>query len=225
MKQHEPENKDILLEFHNMTIGYPGRILYENVSFDIRRGDCIMLCGANGSGKTTLLKSIAREKGCDIVMIPTRIPKVPGFTLREFIQTSCFARSDVRGRLSKEENDNITTSIRLLGLESIADKDISRLSDGEFQKASIASALARDASLILFDEPTAFLDAENRVNILNTIKDICMKHPFPAVIFSTHDIHDGMKAASKVLALGADGIFRAAEEDLESAVLSIFSNH
>lgn len=77
-----------LLKVRGMTIGHEGKIFYRGVSFDVREGDCIMLCGANGSGKTTLLRAIAGMKARSgkgsngIVMIPSRIPKVKGFTLR-----------------------------------------------------------------------------------------------------------------------------------------------
>ena len=68
----------IMIHIDGMVIGHGKKILYENVSFDIHAGDCIMLCGANGSGKTTLMKAIAGMQGtdCRITMIPSRIPKV-----------------------------------------------------------------------------------------------------------------------------------------------------
>ena len=64
----------------------------------MRRGICI--CGLNGSGKTTLLKTIAGMRG-DISMIPSRIPKVPGFTLKEFIG---LALNNNRSTQLKEES-------------------------------------------------------------------------------------------------------------------------
>ena len=77
--------KEILLEIRELVIGHGNDVLYDKVCLDICEGDCIMLCGANGSGKTTFLKQIA-QMGKDITMIPSRIPKVPGFTLKDFIR-------------------------------------------------------------------------------------------------------------------------------------------
>jgi ABC-type cobalamin/Fe3+-siderophores transport system ATPase subunit len=202
-----------------------------------------MLCGANGSGKTTLMKALAdkeetpcilHESGCECIMIPARIPKVAGFTLREFVRISCFSKSDLYGKLSKEEESAMDKAIADLGLSHLADRDISTLSDGEFQKAGIASALVRKASVIMLDEPTAFLDAQNRISVLATLKDICTsKRPgmltgarIPAVIFSTHDLHDGLQACSRVFAIGADCSFNISTEDTpeskSAAVSSIF---
>ena len=236
------ENKR-LVKVTDLAIGHEGRILCSGISFDICEGDCIMLCGANGSGKTTLMKALAdkeetpcirHESGCECIMIPARIPKVAGFTLREFVRISCFSKSDLYGKLSKEEESAMDKAIADLGLTHLADRDISTLSDGEFQKAGIASALVRKASVIMLDEPTAFLDAQNRISVLATLKDICKsKRPgmltgarVPAVIFSTHDLHDGLQACSKVFAIGADGSFNISTEDTpeskSAAVASIF---
>ena len=215
---------NILLDIKGMTIGHRGRTLYSGVDIEIRDGDCIMLCGANGSGKTTLLKALAGMKGKDIVMIPTRIPKVEGFTLREFIRISCFSQSDLAGRLSPEQESQIDKVLELMGLSELASRDISTLSDGEFQKGSIAAALVRKASIILLDEPTAFLDAENRISVLRTLKHLCGTPNGPAVMFSTHDLHDGLAVCDKVVALGSDGIVRTSKTDLKETVKTIFKD-
>lgn len=215
---------NILLDIKGMTIGHRGRTLYSGVDIEIRESECIMLCGANGSGKTTLLKALAGMKGEEIIMIPTRIPKVEGFTLREFIRISCFSQSDFAGRLSPEQESRIDQALETLGLRHLAQQDISTLSDGEFQKGSIAAALVRKAAIILLDEPTAFLDAENRINVLKTLKHLCSTPEKPAVIFSTHDLHDGLAVCDKVVALGSDGIVRTSKTDLKETVKTIFKD-
>lgn len=207
--------KKIVMEIRDLSIGHKGTPLYTDITFDIYEGDCILLCGANGSGKTTLLKSLAElKRDMEIVMIPTRIPKVKGFTLREFIHLSC-------NRYSHADPEH---GISLLSISSLADRDISTLSDGEFQKGTIAAALARHAGIILLDEPTAFLDAENRRMVLRTLREIC-EETSVSVVFSSHDLHESISVCNKVLALGADGIFRCSENDLEATISSIFTKH
>ena len=203
--------KKTLLQVRDLDIGHKEKKLYTSVSFDINEGDCIMLCGANGSGKTTLMKALAQisELTC---MIPTRIPKVKGFTTEEFI------------RLGSDGHD-VTEAAETLGLSGLLNRDISTLSDGEFQKASIAIALAKKASIILLDEPTAVLDAENRRAVMLCLKRLCSSEsPSPAVIFSTHELHEAQTVCNKVIALGADGIFRCTDTDISEAVDTIFSS-
>ena len=214
-----------LHSIRDLAIGHGDRTLCSGISFDICEGDCIMLCGANGSGKTTLLKALTGLSE-EVMMIPARIPKVAGFTLKEFARIGCFSQSDMAGRLSDQHEEALDVAISSLGLTHLADRDISTLSDGEFQKAGLVSALVRNASVILLDEPTAFLDAENRISVLATLREICDRKGI-AVIFSTHDLHDGLKFCTKVLAFGADGRFRCSgntSESMSHTVSTIFSS-
>lgn len=214
-----------LIKVDNMSIGHGKLKLFNDICIEIYKGDCIMLCGANGSGKTTLLKALKDKAGNAAVMIPTRIPKVEGFTLTEFIRISCYRHSDMGGRLSDAQEKVLYEALEVLGISTLADRDISTLSDGEFQKAGIAAAIVMDASLILLDEPTAFLDAENRISILRTLRSICQTEG-KSVIFSTHDLYDGMEAANRIFALGVDKVFRqGAKDQFEMLIGSIFSSN
>lgn len=169
-----------------------------------------MLQGPNGSGKSTLMKTIAGllhplsggfSAGGPVVMVPTHIPKVKGFSVREFIRTSLFSASGIFRKLDSGAETAMEDAIRTLGLGSLADKDISLISDGEFQKACIATALTRKANVILLDEPTAFLDVDNRIMVLRTLQELA--HGTGAtVIFSTHDIYDGARFSDATLSLG-----------------------
>lgn len=213
-----------LIHIENMTIGHGERTLYGNVTFDIHAGDCIMLCGANGSGKTTLLRAIAEMKatGCKVTMIPSRIPKVKGFSVNDFVKVSCFRQTDMSGKLSEHDEESLGNALAELGISHLHDRDISTLSDGEFQKACISAALVQHSDIILLDEPTAFLDAENKISVLQALRRLCSGENAPAVIFSTHDLHEGMRACSKVIALGADRVFRFGEPS-DTIVGSIFT--
>lgn len=219
-----------IISVRDMTIRHSRKVLYGRLDIDINEGDCIMLCGANGSGKTTFLKSLAASSE-EIAMIPARIIKVKGFTLREFIHLSCFKSGGIGGMISDKEEKAIDNALETFSLSHLASRDISTLSDGEFQKGAIAAALARQSRIILLDEPTAFLDAENRKSVLKAIRGICDKasgmKERTAVIFSTHDLHDGLEVANRVMALGADGeihLGSADEGNMEAAVKRIFSS-
>ena len=204
----------ILQQVKGLTIGYKGKTLFSNIGFDICEGDCILLCGANGSGKTTLLKALAEIRtDIETAMIPTRIPKVKGFTLREFIDLSCY----------NSPSAEPAKALEMLSLSELADRDISTLSDGEFQKGTIAAAIAKGAEIIYLDEPTAFLDAENKKKVLKSLRDLC-ESTGKAIIFSSHDLHEGLNVCNKVIALGADGMLRISSSDRENTVSTIFSN-
>lgn len=215
-----------LLKVRNLAIGHKNNILFKDISFDICEGDCIMLCGANGSGKTTLMKALAASFE-EAMMIPARIPNVPGFTLLDFVRIGCFKGSDMSGRLSYAQETALQSALNTLGLKHLADRDISTLSDGEFQKACIASALVRKVSVILLDEPTAFLDAENRISVLQTLRALCgdtADGQRTAIIFSTHDLHAGMKVCTKVIALGADKLVHISNDNTPATLSDTVSH-
>ena len=206
--------KTTLQQVRGLTIGYKGKTLFSDINLDICEGDCILLCGANGSGKTTLLKALADIKTeIGTAMIPTRIPKVKGFTLREFIYLSC----------NNSTESELDEALEMLSLSILSDRDISTLSDGEFQKGTIAAAIAKGAQVIYLDEPTAFLDAENKKRVLKALRSLC-ENTGKAVIFSSHDLYEGLNICNKVIALGADGILRISSSDREDTVSTIFSN-
>ena len=154
----------------------------------------------------------------NIVLIPTGIPKIKGFTVREFVRTGCYRESDWAGRLREETEKRLEESIELIGLQHLADRDISTLSDGEFQKACIAVGLTRRAQVLLLDEPTAFLDVENRLMVLRTLRDVAAKTG-TAVVFSSHDLHDALQVAHRVLAITPEGRFLESGPDNREEIL------
>ena len=195
--------KKTAFQVNDLRIGYGDRILVRNISFGIAPGEVILLAGPNGSGKTTLLRALVSG---GIILIPTNIPKVKGFTVEGFIQTGCYAESDWRGRISADAAGRMEKALELLGIKHLKERDIATLSDGEFQKACLAVGLTRKAEVLLLDEPTAFLDVENRLSVLQALRDIARKTG-TAVLFSSHDIHDAVQVADHVFALTRDGRF------------------
>ena len=199
-----------MLKASELIIGHRGIKANGPLTFEYSDEQSVMLCGPNGSGKSTLMKTIAGllpplsggfSAGGPVVMVPTHIPKVKGFSVREFIRTSLFSASGIFRKLDSGAETAMEDAIRTLGLDSLAGKDISLISDGEFQKACIATALTRKANVILLDEPTAFLDVDNRIMVLRTLQELA--HSTGAtVIFSTHDIYDGARFSDATLSLG-----------------------
>ena len=154
----------------------------------------------------------------EVILIPTNIPKVKGFTVEGFIRTGCYAESDWRGRISADAAGRLDAALELLGIKELKERDIATLSDGEFQKACLAVGLTRQAEVLLLDEPTAFLDVENRIGVLQVLRDIARKTG-TAVLFSSHDIHDAVQVADRVFALTRDGRFIASTQENRPVVL------
>ena len=185
----------------NISLSYGDRVICGGISFKVESGECVLLCGPNGSGKTTLLRALA---GRGAVMVPARIPKVGGFTLKEFIRASLWKENKAWGAPSRELDGRIEEAMQTLEISRLAGRDLSTLSDGEFQKACIAPSLVRREEAILLDEPTAFLDVDGRLMVLEAIRRISRSH---AVVFSSHDIADAGKYCTRIFGLTGDGRF------------------
>ncbi len=197
-----------MLKAKNLIVGYR-KAICEPLSFSFEDGKCIMLTGPNGSGKSTLLKTLAGlippvsgkfSSNGRVVMVPTHIPKVKGFTVKEFILTGMLQASGMFGRLRPSAEKAADEAIDALGLGSLESQDLSRISDGEFQKACMATALTNEASVLLLDEPTAFLDVDNRIMVLSTLRSLA-RESGTTVMFSTHDISDGAKYSDAEISL------------------------
>lgn len=204
-----------MLRAEDISIGYGGKVLAEGIDFSLGPGECVLLCGANGSGKSTLLRVLAgmdrAMKGrvvsdSGVIMLPTGIPKVRGFTVREFIRAACFSGTDIWGRCPAGMEKKISRSLGILGIGGLAGHELTGISDGEFQKACIASALARDASVLLLDEPTVFLDVDSRMTVMETLRGIAEEEKI-AVLYSSHDIHESASSCSRILGISLESRF------------------
>ena len=147
-----------------------------------------------------------------IILIPTNIPKIKGFTVEAFIRTGCYKESDWKGRISEEMAKKMVEALEVLGIRELKDRDISTLSDGEFKKACLAVGLTRQAEVLLLDEPTAFLDVENRISVLQTLREVARKTG-TAILFSSHDLHDALQVVDRIFALTRDGRFLTGSQE------------
>ena len=206
----------MILDIKHWRLAYGAHVLAPDVTFHLEGGECVLLAGANGGGKSTLLRTLSEKRGC--VLIPTGIPKVKGFTVEEFVRTGCFRESNWAGRLSEESERRLQGALDLLGLRAQAGQDIATLSDGEFQKACIAVGLTRRADVLLLDEPTAFLDVENRVMVLRTLRKVAQETGM-AVLFSSHDLHDALQVVHRVLAFTPAGTFQESTQKNRREIL------
>lgn len=207
----------ILIEHLRLSCG--GRILCRDVSFGISAGECLLLAGANGSGKTTLLRNLARTAGpMRWQYIPAGIRKVKGFSTEAFVRSGCFRESDWAGKLNPSAEKRMEEALRLLQLQEKRTQDITTLSDGEFQKACIAVGLTLRADVLLLDEPTAYLDVNQRIAVLESLRTAA-RESGSAVIFSSHDLPDALRAADRVLAFTPDGRFLESDTENRTDIL------
>lgn len=209
-----------MIKFKELTLGYDQRILLDKVSAQITEGQLIALLGRNGTGKSTLLRAMmGLEKpqsghifldGKDIASLkPEKLAQKISFVTTDKVRIANLRCEDVvslgrapytnwLGQLQAEDKERVTEAMRLVGMESYADKTMDKMSDGECQRIMIARALAQDTPVILLDEPTAFLDLPNRYELCLLLKKLT-KEKNKCILFSTHDLDIALSLCDSIM--------------------------
>ena len=178
------------------------------VSLEIESGAFMSFVGPSGSGKTTLLNLIG---GLDVPTSGDIYFKESGLSSMSRRQMAQYRRENIgfifqtynllpvysvyenvlfplllKGSKEKNVRDRVMDIVAKVGLSDQSKKRPSQLSGGQCQRVAIARALVKDPPLILADEPTANLDTENSLQILELMRELNRQYK-AAVVFSTHD--------------------------------------
>src|SRR6476619_7839998 len=186
------QNEDVVLEkplakYSNLTKSYASFKLSAN-SGQIREGEIVGLVGANALGKTTLMKMIAGIEKPDSgnIEMSAKISYKPQYLQQDY-------DGDTRSLLSTAyqapiEGSTVENHILIpMGIKRLYDKNINTLSGGELQKVAVCATLVRPANIYAFDEPSAFLDVEDRISLAKFLHRFVKAEGKSAVIID-HDM-------------------------------------
>jgi lincosamide and streptogramin A transport system ATP-binding/permease protein len=169
------------VELKNISIFYDEKLACEDVSFTIKQGDRIALCGKNGSGKSSILKLICGEK----LTYTGNLTKGNQLKISYVSQDTSF----LKGNLTEyAANNNIDESLFKAILQKLDftrvqfEKDISNFSGGQKKKVLIAKSLCEKAHLNIWDEPLNFIDIISRMQIEELLLEFT-----PTILFVEHD--------------------------------------
>jgi len=155
---------------------------------EIKRGEIIGILGPNGIGKTTYVKILAGiEKADDKAEFgELEVSYKPQYISAEYEGT-------VQELLLSVAKENFASSwykteiLQPLSIEPLLDRNVAELSGGELQKVAIAACLSRKAELYLLDEPSAYLDVEERLNMARAIRRVVETRNVTAFVVE-HDV-------------------------------------
>ncbi|MDR2873623.1 MAG: ribosome biogenesis/translation initiation ATPase RLI [Methanobrevibacter sp.] len=176
----------ILTQYSNIKKSYEGFSLSVQEG-EIYRNEIVTAFGSNGIGKTTFAKIISELEKPDTGKVKKEL---------DIVYKGQYLKHDFNGRVEDflyTNAPNYGTNIfrseiaKPLSLEDILDKNLNELSGGELQRVSIAVSLSQEGDLYVFDEPTAFLDVEQRLLVGKIIKKVVENRNAAALIID-HDI-------------------------------------
>jgi iron complex transport system ATP-binding protein len=199
-----------MIELRNVSLGYDHRAILHDVTMKAGPGQILGLVGPNGSGKSTLIKGMARvvdlfsgrilidgrnirtikrDELAQLVATVPQSPALPGaFTAFEVV---LMGRTPHLGLLRYEGGKDLAIAWQAMGAthtQCFAERRVGELSGGERQRLVIARALTQQPRAMLLDEPTANLDINHQVEILNLVKSLCLEQSL-TVIIAIHDLN------------------------------------
>lgn len=221
---------EILLEAKNLSVGYADgavkHVLFENIDLELRAGELVCFMGANGIGKSSLIRTLAGlqppiDSKSSINIDPKKISVVltdrgnaVNMTVAELVTLGRYPYLDWSIKLSESDRSIIEQAIEATRIKHISDKKLYELSDGQLQMAMIARALAQDTPVILLDEPTAHLDLNNRVEIMNLLRKL-PRNSNKAILVATHELDLALQTADLIwLATQDKNLVTGIPEDL-----------
>lgn len=206
------------LETRDLAFGYPERRIGSGVNLSAGAGEVLCLLGPNGCGKTTLFKTLlglSPAQGGSIALDGEELASLPRTEIARRMayvpqaQTGLFpftaldlvlmGRSAHRGLFSgptREDRELARQALDDVGIASLADRDVTRLSGGQRQLVIVARALAQSAPLVVMDEPTASLDFGNQAVVLSAVATLARRGV--GIILSTHDPDHAFAVATRV---------------------------
>jgi iron complex transport system ATP-binding protein len=196
-----------MFRFQNCVIGYQS-VLFSIDELSLVSGNVYALFGANGTGKSTFLHKLAlggfqkntvafdeheweqytvKQRTKLLTLIDNKFQGQHFMNTKEYLALGRFPYTGYLGSLSPNDEKIIAHYAEELCLEHLFDKSTATLSDGERQRATIAKALIQETPILLFDEPTSFLDYPTKRNVMQMIQTIAKKFN-KIVVIAAHDL-------------------------------------
>jgi ATPase subunit of ABC transporter with duplicated ATPase domains len=167
-----PHSGRVVLKANGLTKGYGGPPVFQDVSFDLGRGERLLVMGLNGAGKTSLLKILAGVTNADVGMFELGHGVGLGYYAQEHegIHDGVPVLAHVRGESTDASDQDLRALLGMFGLSGeVAFQDAGTLSGGEKTKLAIAQLVAGRRNLILLDEPTNNLDPPSRTAVAEAL--------------------------------------------------------
>lgn len=220
----------------NLSVGYDSKIILENLSFEVNKGDYLCIVGENGSGKTTLIKSILGLiptisgklktgdglKSNEIGYLPQQTVVQRDFpaSVREIVLSGCQGRMGLRPFYSKSDKLLAEENMRKMEITDLSKRCYRELSGGQQQRVLLARALCATQKLLLLDEPVSGLDPRVTTGMYQTIKSL--NEEGISIIMISHDVNAAVKYASHILHIGHNIFYGTTEEYINSPIGQIF---
>ncbi len=209
------------LTCQNLCVGYDGKPVLQDLSFQVFAGDYLCVVGENGSGKSTLMKTILglqppisgriltgdglRKNEIGYLPQQTMVQKDFPASVREIVLSGCQGRCGSRPFYNKEEKQLALDAMDKMQITQLAKRCYRELSGGQQQRVLLARALCATRKMLLLDEPVSGLDPKVTAEMYALIEKLNCEDGITVIMIS-HDIAAAVQYASHILHIG-DTVF------------------
>ena len=217
---------DAAVELRDVRFAYGEHVVLAGLSLALLAGCLTGIVGPNGCGKSTLLRVIdgvlepaagevlvegdaldslsARERAERIALLP-QIHRTPSMTVEALVSCGRYAHMGLFGGLTDQDRLIVAESMRVAGVEHLANKAARTLSGGERQRAFIAMVLAQRARTVLLDEPTTYLDPRAALDVMGLARGLVHEQGMTGAVV-IHDLPLALRFCDRIAVMDSGRI-------------------
>lgn len=191
-----------IIEVENITKRFNDKLVLDNVSYSVEKGEVFGFIGPNGAGKSTLINIMTsllvpdsgtiKICGYDIIKEPIKAKECIGYVPQDLSlmeEMNAYDNLEFFGALyglkGKELKERIREALKVTGLEDTKRKKVKKFSGGMKRRLNIAVAILHHPKVLILDEPTVGVDPQSRNHIFSFIRSIC-KEWGTTVLYTSH---------------------------------------
>ena len=225
-----------LITCRDLSLGYDGREIVRNLSFEVNAGDYLCIVGENGSGKSTLMRTLLglqsplggtieigdglRQNEIGYLPQQTVVQRDFPASVWEIVLSGCQNQCGLRPFYSAAEKKLARQNIEKMGLTALTKRCYRELSGGQQQRVLLARALCATKKMLLLDEPVSGLDPKVTAELYSLIRDL--HDEGLTVIMISHDVSAALQEADHILHVGSTVFFGTRDEYAQSKFARIF---